>query len=513
MRLAAVAAAGLWIAGCRLAPLPSGETPDATSSTPDATGEAMVWPDEDFRYEAPVPGPKPDVQIPEITTFTMEGGVDVYLVARDRIPTVSMSLSIPTGSVADPAGKRGLAGICSDLIEQGTQRLDKPGWEAAKADLASSVYSFASSETLGFGLSSLHRNFAATADLMFEMIESPGMRKRDLQRLRAQRKANLAQNKAAPGSLGRRLWRSVVYGPQHPYGALTTEAQYDAISVKDCEQHLARIGPRGANLFVAGATTQAEIRELFEARLAKLAVDRRGKPKAVPTLEVPPPAPRSGTIFFVDVPDAAQSQLYVGHPGPPRTADDYVATRLMAAVLGGGFSSRINMNIREDKGYAYGARARFGYRKHGGTFAASSSVRTDATVDALREIVGEIRRIREAPVEPEELDRERDGTLLGLPAQFSTAQRVRSTYSTLVFHGLPLDYYESFQAKVRQTKPADLAAAARKHLREDGFKVLVVGDGDEVRAGLKKLAADEGLFGGEGFVELDGDGNVIAGAS
>ena len=473
----------------------------------------MVWPDEDFRYEAPVPGPKPEVQIPKITTFSMEGGVDVYLVKRDRLPTVSMSLSIPMGSVADPAGKRGLAGICSDLVEQGTKRLDKPAWEAAKADLASSVYSYANAETLGFGLSSLHRNFEASADLMFEMIESPGMRPRDLERLRAQRKANLTQNKAAPGSLGQRLWRSVVYGPDHPYGALTTEAQYDAITVKDCEKHLARLGPSGADLFVAGATTEEEIRRLFEKRLAKLALDRRGKPKPTPKIEIPPPASRPGTIFFVDVPGAAQSQLYVGHPGPDRTAADYPATRLMAAVLGGGFSSRINMNIREDKGYAYGARAGFSYRKKGGSFAASSSVRTDATIDALREIMGEIRKIREAPVEPEELDRERDGTLLGLPAQFSTAQRVRSTYSTLVFHGLPLDWYEGFQTQVRQATPAQLEAAAKKHLREDGFKVLVVGDGDQVRAGLKKLAADERLFGGEGFVELDGDGNVIAGAS
>ncbi len=473
----------------------------------------MVWPDEDFRYEAPVPGPKPEVHIPQITTFTMEGGVDVYLVERDRLPTVSLSLSIPTGSVADPAGKRGLAGICSDLIEQGTKRLDKPAWEAAKADLASSVYSYADSETLGFGLSSLHRNFEASADLMFEMIESPGMRERDLERLRAQRKANLTQNKAAPGSLGQRLWRSVVYGPEHPYGALTTEAQYDAIKVKDCEKHLARLGPAGAHLFVAGATNETEIRRIFEARLAKLAVDRRGKPKAPPKVDIPEPAPRPGTIFFVDVPGAAQSQLYVGHPGPDRTADDYAATRLMAAVLGGGFSSRINMNIRENKGYAYGARAGFSYRKKGGSFAASSSVRTDATIDALREIVGEIRRIREAPVEPEELDRERDGTLLGLPAQFSTAQRVRGTYATLVFHGLPLDWYEGFQARVRQSTPAQLEAAARKHLREDGFKVLVVGDGAQVRAGLQQLASDAKLFGGEGFVELDGDGNVVGGAS
>jgi zinc protease len=218
-------------------------------------------------------------------------------------------------------------------------------------------------------------------------------------------------------------------------------------------------------------------------------------------------------VFFVDIPGAAQSQLYIGHPGPSRNEPDYEATRLMAAVLGGGFASRINMNIREDKGYAYGARAGFSYNKTGGTFAASSSVRTDATVPALREIVTEIRKIRSAPVEAEELERERDGTLLGLPAQFSTARRVQGTYANLVFFGLPLDYYEQFQARVRAATPADLEEAARKHLRDDGFKVLVVGDGATIRESLRALAAEEGLLGAEGFVELDGDGKVLRGAS
>lgn len=469
----------------------------------------MVWPDEDFRYRAPTPGPAPHVRIPAIETFELDGGISVYLAARHTLPTVSLSLSIPTGTIADPPGERGLVGLCLDLVDQGTERLDKPAWSAAKADLAASIFTFANAETLGFGMASLHRNFEASAALMFEMIETPGMRQRDLSRLRAQRKTNLAQNKAAPASLARRLWPTVIYGGDHPYGRPTTEAQYDRVDIADCKKLWARIGVEGASLFVAGATTEAEIRRVLEPRLAAFGKDPRGRPKATPRPPVPPADPMPGTIFLADIPGAAQSQLFVGHAGPLRTASDYEATRLMAQVLGGGFSSRINMNIREDKGYAYGARAGFSYRKHAGTFAASSSVRTDATAPALREIASEIARIRAAPVNDDELRREQHGTLLALPSSFSTAQRIRSTYANLVFFGLPLDYYEGFQDRLAAVTTADVHAAARAHLPESGFKVLVVGDGATIRGELRKLATDE-LFGAEGLVELDPDGGPLS---
>ena len=343
---------------------------------------------------------------------------------------------------------------------------------------------------------------------MLEMLRKPGLRQRDLDRLVARRKANLVQNKAAPGSLGRRLWRSVVWGPEHPHGVLTSDAQYDSITVEDCRTWLSEIGTKGATLFVAGATDEAEIRRRLEAPLAGWGSDDKGLSRGRTNEAIPDAAPREGTVFFVDVPGAAQSQLYVGHPGPKRQSPDYEATMLMAQILGGGFASRINMNIREDKGYAYGARARFSYRKTGGTFAATSSVRSDATVPALREILTEIRRMRTSPVESEELERERQGTLLGLPTRFSTAARVRGTYSSLVHYGLPLDWYEGFQKRVRAVDESDVQKVAAKYLRSEGFKVLVVGDGAVIREGLEKLAG-EGAFGDDGFVELDGDGNRV----
>lgn len=466
----------------------------------------MTFPDEAFRWQAPAPRPAPRVRIPEIDTFDLGDGVTVYLAAKDTLPTVSLSVAIPTGTIADPPGRRGLVALAMDLVEQGTVRLDKPAWAAAKADLACNVYTYANTETLGFGLASLHRHFEPAADLMFEMLSSPGMRARDLERLRVHRKSNLAQNEAAPASLSRRLWPAVIHGRNHPYGRPTTLAEYEAITVDDCVAHFGMQGTEGASMFVAGATSEEEIRRVLEPRLSAW----RARPSPAPAIA--PSAPMAGTIFFAHVPGAAQSQLQVGHPGPRRTAPDYEATRLMAQILGGGFSSRLNMNIREDKGYAYGARAGFSYRKTCGTFSASSSVQTSATVPALREIAAEIRKMREAPVTPDELRREQDGTLLALPASFSTAQRIRSTYASLVFYGLPLDWYATFQTRLANVSIDDVHLAARTHLRERDHTVLVVGDGDVVRDDLRRLA-DEGLFGDAGFVELDTDAMPLTGTS
>jgi predicted Zn-dependent peptidase len=481
------------------------DTAAATASAADRPGEsALVWPDEAFRYEQPEAGPAVEVEIPEIATFTLASGVDVYLVERHELPVVSMTLRFPVGSVADPRGKEGLADIATSLLDEGTKELDKAAFEARLADLASNVYAGASDEESYVGMRSLGRSLEPTLDLMFEMLESPGLRAEDLERLRDSAKASLEQRKAAPAGIGRRLWPSVVYGPKHPYGKIRTKKSYDAIKLADCRRFVGRFGTRGARLFVVGDITRAQIETVVEPGVARLGRKRPRNPK------VGAPRPRRGTVFFVDVPDAPQSQLYVGHPGPLRTAEDYEATQLMATILGGGFSSRINMNIREDKGFSYGARAGFSYEKHAGAFRASSSVHAETTGAALREIAKEIQTMRTTDVTPEELEREQNGILLGMPARFATGRGVLGSFSTLVFFGLPLDYYEGYQQRIRATTIPKVRKAAETHLRASGFKVLVVGDGAKVRDELQAIA-DEGLFGSEGLVELDADGVPVRG--
>jgi predicted Zn-dependent peptidase len=492
----------LALSGCPRGDAPVTAPPRAEATASLSDGSAIVWPDEEHRYTRPKPRPPAELQIPPIETFRIEPGIDVYLAPRPSLPTVTMWLSFPTGSVGDPKGRAGLASVCMELMEEGTASQDKVAFEERQADLASSVWADANAESINVGLSALTRTLEPTLDLMVEMLRKPGLRQADLDRLRSRRLAGLAQAKAAPSSLARRLWEPVVFGPDHGHGRLTTAASYKAIKLAHCRRLVQSLRPGNARLFVAGAITREEIASLLEPRLTGWS----GETPEAPQLSAA--TPRKGTIFFAHVPGAAQSQIYVGHPGPARQAEDYEASKLMASILGGSFSGRVNMNIREDKGFAYGARARFSYHKQHGTFAATTSVRSDATESALRELAKEIQRIRTAPVGAEELERERQAELLGLPADFSTARRMLGMYSSLVFYGLPLDYYESYVQRIEAIDHAAVQEAAVKHLRATDFKVLVVGDGAVIRAGLERIAAD-GIFGSEGVVQLDGDGNVV----
>jgi len=496
--LSLVAAAGLACGGAKQADTAA---PASVEGVDAAEGAVLVWPDEDFRQQQPEAGLAVAVEIPKLETFSLAGGVDVYLVQRHDLPIVSVTLRFPVGSMSDPRGKEGLAELAMDLLDEGTKELDKIAFEESQADLGSSVSADAGMEESEVGMRTLRRNFEPTLELMVAMLVSPGLRTDDLERLRKSHKASLEQRKAAPRGIARHLWGSVVHGAAHPYGKVRTERSYDAIRIADCRRYVHNLGRKGARVFVVGDITREDIEGRVGPKLAGLpAMSARSR-------KPPKPRPRKGTIFFVDVPGAAQSEIYVGHPGPARSADDHEATRLMASILGGGFTSRINMNIREDKGFAYGARAGFSYNRHYGVFAATSSVHTEATGASLREIAKEIGKMRTSDVTGEELSREKNAILLGMPSRFATASRVMRSFSELVFHGLPLDYYEGFQDRIQTAKVDDLRKAAEKHLRESEFKVLVVGDGAVIREDLDAIA-EEGVFGKDGLIVLDEDGKV-----
>jgi predicted Zn-dependent peptidase len=189
------------------------------------------------------------------------------------------------------------------------------------------------------------------------------------------------------------------------------------------------------------------------------------------------------------------------HTGPRRTAKDYFETWIMGTILGGGFSSRINMNIREKNGYAYGARGGFSYHRTGSTFSAGGAIRNDATREAIGEIVKEIEALRGAPPKDEEMTREKDGAILGLPAQWATGQSILSTFQTLVYHGLPLDWYETFIPSVKGVTKERVHKAARRHLRPDRAQILVVGDAKTVLPEVEELKKP--------VVRLDADGKAV----
>ncbi len=464
---------------------------------------APVFPDEPFRAKVPEAGKPHALQQPVPQVFTLASGVKVLLIERRQLPTVAMELAFPGGSQDDPVGKEGLASVCNDLLTEGTKGLDKIAYSEALADLASTISSWAGVDQQGLSMATLARNLDKTLDLLADTLLQPGLREAEFQRLIKQRKAGLQAQRANPSALAARVANSIVYGPAHPHGRIATEASYDRLVIDDCRKYVAeRIHPVGATLYVVGAIDRPTLEQKFASRL----LNWQGKvPLPAPTGA---PVPRAGRVFFLDVPGAQQAVVQVMHPGPKRTAADFDTTQVLASILSAGFSSRINMNIREKHGYAYGAGGGFSYTRDAGIFSVAASVRVDVAGPSVREIFNELKGIRAAEVTPIELSREKDGAILALPARWSTGRSVLSAFQGLDYYGLPLDYYARFVARVQAVDAAQILIAAKAYVRPDEAQVLVVGDAATVLPQIEALRTD-GTLKGE-LVRLDADGKVIA---
>jgi zinc protease len=394
--------------------------------------------------------------------------------------------------------------------------------------VASSISAYATEDSIGLQLSSLSKHLPVTFAQFATTITSPAFRASDFERMVKRRTEAIRQSKGNPAGVASRVFSPVVYGREHPLGAVTTEASLGAIKIDDCKKLAATaLKPGGARLFVVGDLTEAQIRKLFDE--PALATWRGAVPRAAAAGAAKPLA---GRIFFVDVPGSAQSVVTMVHAGPRRDAADYFATTLMAQVFGGSFSSRINMNLRENKGYSYGARGGFQYTKSHSWFSASASVRTDSTYQTILEINSDVRALATAqrPIEAAELEREQRGMVLGLPGQFATGQQALGNYRRLVYYGLPMDYYGKLAANVERVNLATVKDAASKHLRPSDAIYIVVGDGSammKVREGTtdvpmlasgKPVTLRQALetmvetkhLGPGALISIDADGQVIS---
>ena len=500
--------------------------------TQTAAPQDLKFPDEDFRAHQPAAGAPRPFRLPAVKPFTLANGIKVYLVEQHTLPIVSMDLNFDGGGIADPKGKDGLASICMAMLTEGTDKLDKIAYSEALADVASNINAYAADDSQGVGLASLTKHLPATFALFADTLRTPGMRPSDFDRMIKRRIESVKQSRSTPTQIPGRVMGPVMYGAAHPFGTVVTEQTLAAITLDDCKKQLATwIQPKNARLFVVGDLTEAQLRETFEK--SPLAAWKGTAPKE-PT--PPEPKPMPGRIFFVHVPNAAQSTVMLLEFGPKRTAADYFQNTVMSAVFGGSFTSRLNMNLREDKGYSYGSRGGLSYSKLYGTLTSTAPVQADSTYQSLLEIVHELKDLAggKRPVTKDELEREKLSATLALPGKFATAQAALGQYRSLVYYGLPLDYFNTYVDRVGKVTEAEVKLSAAQHLRPNQAVYLVVGDGDApmivdapdapkdqrrvpytkdgkqltLRQALADLAA-KGDVGPGGLVELDPDGHKI----
>jgi zinc protease len=464
---------------------------------PPATG---TMPDEAWRSKAPTAGKASKLMLPVPTHFQLPNGLHVYLLERHALPVMAANLVVLAGSETNPIGRPGLAAFTADMLDEGTagrstlklaEDVDHIGAELATT--STSDYSTAT-------IRSLKRNAGEALELLADVALHPAFAEAEVERVRKQRLTALLQQRDNPNQLANRTFARIVYGSGHPYGftELGTEESTKAITRDELGGFWKKgYAPANSALVVAGDLTPAEVRAL--------AMKYFGSWKGGATPAAPPAAPEWGTrrIIIVDKPGAPQTALRVGHAGVARSNPDYLPLEVMAMELGGLFSSRINLNLREQHGYTYGAFAVFQYRRGPGPFLAGSSVRADVTAPAVHEIFNELEKMRSSEMTADELAVSKDNFARSLPGLFETSQSATTAVRDLFVYNLPLDYYNSLPDQIGAVTAADALRVAKQYLAPEKMVVVAVGDRAKIQPELEKL--------GLGPVEVrDVNGQAVA---
>ena len=456
----------------------------AAPSTAAGEGSESVNADEAWRNEPPKPGPAKTLQVPVPETAQLANGLTLILSARRGLPVAAANLVVKSGSDTNPPDMPGLANFTVAMLDQGTATRSAVQIANETAQLGATVNTNSSMDASIVAARSLKKNFAATLGLAADIALHPSFPAAEIERQRASRLAQLVQQRENAGVLAARVVNIALYGERHPYGftELGTEASVKALT-RDAVLNFWKQNfvPNNAALVVAGDITMAELRPIAEKVFGAW---QRGTP-ATPALATPS-APQA-RILIVDRPGAPQTQVRVGAIGAPRSVPEFQAMQVMNTALGGLFSSRINMNLREEHGYTYGAGSGFDYRRGAGPFAIATGVRTDVTAPSVTEILKEVRGMAAAPMKADELDRAKDARTQSLPAGFQTSQAAAASFAQVYIYDLGLDYYSHVAERVQAVTADQALAAAKKYLAPERMVIVAVGDRSKIESELKAL--------------------------
>ncbi len=438
------------------------------------------------RSVMPKVGPTPKFVPPPVTRRKLSNGLELLIAERHELPILTLNLVVKGGDALVPEGKNGLAAVTADLLTEGTKTLDSLALAGALSEIGASIDANGGLESTTLSLTTLTKHTDRAIELYSDVLLHPSFPEKELERLRRQRLALLQSRLDRAEGISGVVFPRILYGLEHPYGRpdMGTPKTVRSLTRDDVvEFHEQLFLPNNATLVVVGDTTPEAITSTLEQVL------KSWKPGEIRKQSLPePPAAKPVTVYLVDKPAAAQSVLAIGHVGQPRGTPDYFPLSIMNAVLGGQFSSRLNLNLREDKGYSYGVRSHFAFRIGPGPFEAGGSVQTGVTKEALVELLKEIHDITGArPVTDAELAFAKDRTIKGFPSRFETTFGVAGTLADLVLYSLPDDYFTTYPSKVEGVGKEDVERVAKKYLDTKHLTILIVGDRSKIEEKLKTL--------------------------
>ncbi|TFV92131.1 insulinase family protein [Algoriphagus kandeliae] len=463
---------------------------------------ATAWAQVD-RSKLPDSGPAPEINIGDAEVFTLENGLKVILVQNDKLPRVSFSLILDRDPLLE-GDKAGLTGFVGEMMTSGTTNRTKDQIDEEVDFIGASL---SASSTSMFG-SSLKKHQDKLLELMTDVLYNPSFPEEELERLRKQTLTGLATSKDNPNAISSRLAAALVYGKDHPYGEVETEETIKNITVADVKNYYETFfKPNIAYLAIVGDMQLDEAKTIAEKYFAKW------QPGDVPTFEYSKPEKTDMTMVgLVDRSSSVQTVINVTQPIELNIGDeDYIPSRLLNQILGGGSSSRLFMNLREDKGYTYGAYSSISSDKLIGRFSANASVRTEVTDSAVVEFLHEINKIVDEGVTIEELQKAK----ANLSGSFGRSLESPSTIANFALnierYDLPKDYYKNYLQTLNGLSVEEINATAKNLINPDKVYITAVGNGDEIKEKLAQFGEVK-VFDNMGFPakELTADADMTA---
>ena len=438
----------------------------------------------------PIPDELPTLRFPEIETATLSNGVDVVLAERNAVPIVEISIQFDAGYAADAGGKLGVASFSMSMLDRGTNTRTALEIAAEEESLGAIMSAGSNLDASSVRLSALKSELQGSIDLWADVFLNPVFDQEEIDRLRGQWIAGIAQEQADPASLALRLLPPAIYGSDHAYGVpftgSGTAGSIESVTREDLVGFKGTwLRPDNATIFVAGDTTLDEITPMLER-----ALDGWRAPDTVaPTKNITDVAlPAEPRMILIDIPNSPQSYILAGHVAPGLGSDRDLAIEAMNEVLGGAFTSRVNMNLREDKGWSYGARTLFQNARAQRPFMVRAPVQADRTGDSLVELMNELEAIQNSsPITEDEMSRTISGATRGLPGRFQTSSAVLNSLITSARYGRPLDYAASLTERYERLRLEDLQSAAGEIVQPNSLTWVVVGDLAQIRDQVEAL--------------------------
>ena len=424
----------------------------------------------------PAVGADPAFVFPAIERHRLPNGLDVRVVTHGDLPILSLAVTVPGGSSSDRPGRHGLAGVVADMVDEGTGELDAIQVSEALAAIGADYDVEVGADATVFTLTTLARFADRGATLLADMVTRPRLHEPDFDRVRQLRRDRIKQMKDVPAAVAERAFLRVLY-EDHPYGhtSIGDDAALASLSLEDVAgAHRAVYGPVGSTVVVTGGLPAGELRAIAERGFGGWVTSGSSAPVASSPHDIVRSVPR---LALVPRPTAQQSELRIGRLAAPRRTPDYFPLVVMNAVLGGQFVSRINLKLREEKAFTYGARTGFDWRRGVAPLALYTSVHTASTAEAVADALQEFDALRgERPVAASELELAKASLTRGYPQNFQTVSQVARAVGQLALYELPHDYFTNFGTGVHAVTSDEVTRVAQSYLDPATLTVLVVGD-------------------------------------